>query len=627
MPPKVNDIRKLPATPGQIAELNALLRQTSALARQNNYPLTNILYNTGKQLLPTLLAKEWLRATIVATMSEWFEASSSAYRLAATFSVLTVIPLMIFVYYHLFQQLVTLVTKALPNGFGFSLQTHRAYEMQQQLGSQAQVKALIDDLRQLVSRQQSSNLFYRLLVITIILLPLKDLIQVHNEGEFIYYRQEATSIILGSSSFGAGLMLDRQDNQFAPLLFDRFSIDQQAILFDSWLARRWNAWRSPQQLATFQNHLNTIMGDYGSWQMFKADQTDKLTAIFLLQLNDSIPITVKDFVIECQRLFLLHKIPVYVRSGEQMYVGFGSLSVRTAQKIREQLNQQIHVLTEEKRLIENNLALLNKNLPKGANNLDHWQAKTDVDGTLRTTVYYCNLNDISFTTRDAYRHLLLENLPSEQRQIHNNNNIVTIQSENLELTRYQQQCQILFQRNTTLSNQPFSVVQSEKRKTQHKSNVREQTATQSDAPATPVITSKPIQFRGGVTFFSSRPQDASNKIAYPLHVPYLPEGRACAVMDPAVYPAVKHLASKKVLTNKLESGRVHGYRQGGDGIQIVGQNGKNPLTYQDIHGEYHVAQFKIKHDNLRIFGHRAQRITVDNEIYELYVFDGPKRGH
>lgn len=138
-----------------------------------------------------------------------------------------------------------------------------------------------------------------------------------------------------------------------------------------------------------------------------------------------------------------------------------------------------------------------------------------------------------------------------------------------------------------------------------------------------------IQFSGRIRFFKDEmgQQKKSANFAYPLRVPYLPEGRAYAVIDPQVFSYVDEHVSEEQIVTKLENGRVHGFRQGGEGIQIVGQNKENPPSYNDVHGKSHVASLKIKLGNVRIFGHKAEEIIVDGGPRILYRFNGPARGH
>jgi hypothetical protein len=123
----------------QLAELNALLRETEDLARCRNDPVVGAVFTSLFLLLQRTVSSEALLQVLDSFFIDMF--GQTAAELWLLF--LAAVPAVLYVNYQLYQGVASLISRLFPNGVGYDRTKHRAYEMQVKLGTQKEVAALI----------------------------------------------------------------------------------------------------------------------------------------------------------------------------------------------------------------------------------------------------------------------------------------------------------------------------------------------------------------------------------------------------------------------------------------------------------------------------------------------------
>jgi hypothetical protein len=112
----------------------------------------------------------------------------------------------------------------------------------------------------------------------------------------------------------------------------------------------------------------------------------------------------------------------------------------------------------------------------------------------------------------------------------------------------------------------------------------------------------------------------------PISVPWLPAGRAYAVLDPELFNHLRGHLKPHEIEALLMRGNVEGRHNGrGTGTAIVGSTD----GYQNIHGSnIQAANFKMKFtNNIRVYARQLQETNQNGHRYLLYIFDGIGFGH
>ncbi len=654
--------RNAPPSIEQIAELNALLSRLQQAAYELNLPLANILLSATVDGLRELLLSEAIYSFVHDILSLLLE--ESPFGLVIMFAM---IPCIIYIYYQLFSIADATVQMVFPNGLGFSRQQHPGYAMQKQLGTANEVQALIDDLKLTIAEQQGT---YRYTVLALImqLLPFLSSLTIAS-GKIIF---QPPTIGLTITSFGPAIRLSI-DNDVLPIpsWVGRVIRQQQSIKLGQWLARRWSNLNIPKQLKTLTERLHNISAlvDVSgiAWQSLSDYRYGKESSMLSLKLDRrskvrialgagiSHKVTIENYIIELHRFLLAAKLPVYVMSKDQIIVGFCSISARRAQKLRRLFEDCLHELVQHENKIAETLALLNT-IGESIKLKNIWDCYTSFNREgKRITTFYLNDNKIPAKLRDTYLDVL-DQLTLNKDVIRENEmiSLMSMLSPPDDLpdllaqmtSAYDAVCKpapLIEEENidnnaesdsgltTKLSLVPVSS-NAKQKKPKRRHNTQGSSRGYKCKHNSSGIYPSEVDFGNGFRFFratlkSNTPKPA--KFAYPIRVSYIPRGHAYATIDYGVFPAIKRFVSKQQVLAKLASGKVHGYRQGGDGIQIVGQNRQNPPTYSDVNGQIHHAALEIKFvgPNIRIFGHKNREVVVEGERYVCYRFDGPGFGH
>lgn len=639
-------------TSEQIAQLNALLHETEVLARQVNYSISMIAFSICIEI-----AEEIDLSKFIYTL---FESNKEGLISSAFNFVLATMMLMADFYmrYKIYQAISSIMLSASPNGIGYDWTKHPAYEMQRKLGTSSEISAQIKSLKELNLLQKKSAskwfyfpilfLFLAALTLEIILKkPQKDyaLKQMENNPAIKYLisllRPRPSYYILGH-------IYNKYSNYNLPKQINLFAENLQAM-----------SCLSPDKSHQWQN--KNLSADSKASVLLSLDLQKKQNLEFINQFKKTGSISTENYLIELHRVLLEEKVPVYLASDNQIFVGFFDLTKNNIQRIQKKLTERLERIEQHEIYSNRILDKLNNLQNEIILDKNPWQFYFgfDIHGNPET-YFYINKKNIRPEFFDDYIIALEKSMPAEA-EIKLDENIVTISGIknspfspirlNIQLPENKMNAIPLEkERSSTPISTDFIPTKKSGKKIDHtKQNSQKTTQKKIEKKTASLILStgirethkdkleyypEKINFPGNICFFrkaiENNTEEKPYNFAYPMNIPWLPEGRAYGSVDPRVFLAAATYLTKEEVLRPLENGEVHGasksYHSKAGAVGI--QNSRDP--YQDVNGKIHErSHFKLKYaNNIRIFGHNAGSVTLeDGKQYVHYRFDGPGFGH
>lgn len=626
----------------QIAELNALLRETEVLARELNDPigimLSSLLFYGLRQIL---LLNDIVENIVLAL-------AKSPLGVGA---IVMAFPLVYYFYYRIYQRISEGLLLLYPNGFGYDNVRHPAYEMQYEMGDEETIDAFIKSLHQLIIAQKSNKNEVKYVSRLIsILLPL--ILELNFSRGSITLN--AFTVDIGLTLFGPSIHIKTGTPRLPGFILDTAEA-HQGLTVSKFFYKTWSNYNISKQLKLHQGRLKTLscLSNVLDWKLVKESKDSKELAMFMLKLSvntsvsildhkgNTVQVSKENYIIELHRSLLDAKLPVYVVDESRIYVGFSQLNDKRCHAIKTKLLERLMAIEKLERKSKGALQNLNK-LSAVINVSEKWEYYLDLSSHDEYEIYYyLNTENLPTSSFDSYIITLQQMVAKNYIVV--DDNIITVShvAEVIDscvfssLEHKQLETNKVEQKIVSVKKIPAEVfVKQEKDSEQSKSSKKDKKADEKEdnknVNQCKTIYPEKIYFGRNVCFFRAKSEESkSANFAYPMQVPWLPQGRAYGSLDPNVIDKVKAYLSPRQLLAPLEKGIVigsnksHKTKAGAEGIQ------KTNEPYQNIYGEiFRKSSFKLKYtNNIRIFSHKADEVVINNQRFIHYRFDGPAFGH
>lgn len=646
-----------PASTTQIAILHNLLRESEALSRQINYPVSSGVFAMMITGINNILPEpEAILKILTQDNPVWTIAA------IATFG-----GVFFYSYFKLWKLISNASLAAFPNGIGYTRTPHPAHTMQKKLGSNLEVAKGTNDLQGLIKQQRVTR--NRSLALSVVISAAVSFLTsgikfvLKSDGTYlrIYPAIRTPSYIgLKSTRFGPVINFDFSDEKgiiIEPtglMGFIRTIADaMQSIPVLGRVYNYWSNYNTPKQLKNYAANLNLLPAC--TWSVVAGTEKSKTTALFSLnqsgkkftEFNDSQGrkqrISTKNFLIELHRALLIEGIPVF-RSSDEIYVAYSDSLNKKLQTIKLKFTDSLVRAVHHEKCVDDTLEKLDqlKNVIPRQYDIESWKYYRGLDdkGDLQT-YYYLNLNQLPRKTAQIFTAALLKFIPRDHLKIEDNIITVSMVPDDIKnlVTIVQQLKGSLYPSPSSnpTSNPEQSVTSRDfKEEIDPVTEVQESEAVKGEEKETkaPNVTRKTpvypsvIHFGKGIRFFKEEEDENKHSPgrAYPLLVSRFKEGRAYASIDPRVVQQVSDYVSEEDIINRLRRGKTHSSKKGsknkagGVGIQNTVE------SYTNVYGEkIACASFKLKFaNNVRIFGHMVEE---EDPTYLHCRLDGWSLGH
>ncbi len=639
-------------TADQLIRVHNLLSQFSRLKEQACFPLAHLMLSCGYASMAYVT--QTLTDIVGVSMPEEFLDSSQC--------LLIKIPVFYSVFYFsypLIDRLAKWIAKYAIAPEHTNPTAYQRFVCDKVLVSRLEIQQLIRDLERSIRLYKDYN---RLLTVcnffACFFIPYVAAIDAMGDSTTL----PAASLGLHWNGIGVTLELQPElqpEFSWLPFLMDVVR-KQQSIGMIRYAVGLYHRRQIPTKIAHFIHQLTEISGLVQSaefkWEMLGLEQElDDIRSV-VVKLSLDCPRKSKDLIIRYQsRDIKIHKkkyfyelsrlleqagLRVYAYPWNScLYVVYAPLTAEQQYTIRSELIKEIQAYN----IFHSSVARVLKHLNLIAKNHNEhlWQYEKLPDDK-EAGIFYCDLRQISMyysAIHDDYVELLMQLIPSQDVVVMDK--IVTLKHSidllsKIDEGQFKQAAKTFDQyRFAKMNNNSQQVVEIgggkeslikfkpiKPKKLSSKNNA--------DKKVTPAHYS--IPFQDGITFFSQglTQKNQPNSFAYPINIPYLPEGQAYAHVDPRVYPIVKDYLSPDDIKPRLLRGVVHGAKKGdknkavAEGIKIL----SHPVRYQGVDNAIHTAVLELKFTNgIRIFAHHCETKRDNNKVRTLYKFDGPVYAH
>lgn len=618
-------------TQEEIIELYGLIQQITTSARDVNFPLRFAFTYIASTVIRNLLIHSPIMPVLMDTAEN-------------NLGFLCLLGATIYQRYKLYERASALASYIFPQGVGIKKTLSASLDSQKILTA-AEVRKLLPQLKELVKLQQSRAAKNQYLSLAAsLILPLANAIQwlPTPEGTYVF---SIASFNLGLNIGLWGPYISLVNNESPPLL-PAFVTDmacaQQSASFLKYFYKKYSKRKVEYYKSTFLQSLDRLSGLNHQWQ--KVDNVSRYgkdTAMFSLKIPDQITSFQNELGKRCEvssafYISILHRslldagLSVYILADNFLLVGFGDLTQRTTDKCRKNVLRQLDEIIELEETCRINLTRLNQKIAGAINlKLNAWQPHYEYDSATKhyTLCYFINKKHIPSFMLEDFLIFLKKITPSDCVNEYENSITLTKlpkQIDNLNglIDRLQRnyKAKLAEDSYTAPMVRDSGPLRTPKAKHETKKTVPEDKSTPTQSSAVNIYPPK-IKFKSGYTFFQPALGQKPAKFAYPLHLPWLPEGRAYACIDPKVFKMVEAMLSEKAILAQLEHGSLHSVREG-FGIQTKSE------TYKATDGNYYSSTLQMKFgNNIGIFAHRLQRLNVGGNNYELHEFNGPGYRH
>jgi hypothetical protein len=432
---------------------------------------------------------------------------------------------------------------------------------------------------------------------------------------------------LSVTPFGLALAVNTSTASGLPHVVATIGARQQALQNSRWIYRCWADYDPPKQLKTFAMRLRKLSCLELAWQIGPGHDGARLSAIAFLSFDPRNPnlefddkkISKQNYLTELHRILLENNLPVCLVTGEQIYVGFTGLSERRCRRISMELRKRILRVANAENESEKVLVQLNRLTgAMGLRDVCGYYFAVD-EHSIPETYYYIDVRYLPEKySNDFYEALqrFVPDLPlsSENTAITFGHAHINQGELNGAIRQFQQQVTLVEQKVV----EEWQPVPSRR---QRKTPASDKGKTKVKAAAPTART----DFGNAVAFFKFPPDEQ----AYPLHAPWLPEGRACASLDPKVLGKVEGYLTEEDVLSRLDVGFVHGaHASAKSKAGVVGIQTTNE-PYKSTDDKCYTSSLKLKFsNNVRIFGRQERQGTDDKGNHLVhYRFDGAGFGH
>lgn len=647
----------------QLAELHAQIRENEQLSAQLNLPFSGLLFSLAMATTQQFenSAKRWFFQT--SSLTSHFLGLSETVPNIMLFGVTVAVSYVAM--HYLYQACCFSLSKILPNGMGYGRTQHPAYTMRYQLGGSQQVQKFIGELKQLNEQKRQSRkklAWFNLAFIA--LASTAASIQIKQTEQYAIDAGTIKKIVV--TAIGFVPMLIFQFSPLGPQVFFESTIPKlnfvsewsaflQNVVFLQFINRWWQNRHLADHQKQFVKKLSALGGltSSTSWE-YTAGNTSLDASLFLLDLQHQRGdnITYKDaaggahaikkehYITELHRVLLEEGLPVYVSQNKELYIGFHQFSFSLWQRVLNTFSMQDQFQRVQKKLMHRlaSVGEYEQRAEKVCDQLnqlaqiidlgrDQWDYYLHIENDAVTTVFYSHLPSVKNELIDAYReslsHLSSCAFTCEDR---------LLKIEGLpESDDFSEQKQLLLEIHQELQRASVKrpaassvVIDDSGAAASHpiRQRKRHQTGKAADAVQAKSAEKEVIPFgRFGLFRVAG---DGAEQQCFPLHVPWLQEGRAFAAVNSAALEAFPGQQDR--LLNILKRGMVRGVRATQRGDSRVGIQTTHD-RYVDVDGKQHSSDMKIKDagSNVRIFGRRIEDAGPHGEV--LYYFDGPALGH
>ena len=644
MPPSDHSIAKTLPASAKIATLHALVTKSKNLAHQLNYTPAIIIY--AFFCAPFLTPTSFLARTLSALIARVFRSYDFDLESTNKFTFLSIAPLIMYLTYKLFSLLVIGLDYLFPKGI-FLVLEDTSYQLTQKLSTQSEVVMQTKLLKECIEMQVFCQNTIRKIFLTVDLIinPLIDVIITTYLLERPFHF-DLSRYNLRFPALGPRITYQRSfipEHSATGLILS----DLQGVHTLNALYCLWDNYHTAGQLEKYARRLQSLTGQ-NKWTYTPSQE--KNGALFSLTIKSAevsatpyIKISKLLYFTELQRIFLQANIPVYCIGEQEIYVGFSSKDMTT---LKEKFLTRLKTLA----CYEKESVIIFDYLNKLAQEIDEtlsWDRYTSYNEQQTEIYYFLDGACIPLPIKETLLAALESSTPEAKKNIFVEDAIIKIKHSNpdaLDQNTLRKSCQQLSQarHHFFLASQKPSAASAASHdvSTQHAKLTRRkiEAAAETAEPSVLLpVAPKCFVYPETIFFAKAGRKRVYNKtvgsadfdIVFPLHVCFLPEGKAYGTVHPAVFAWAATYVSRAQIISCLESGHVHGAKAadktktGGHGIKIAADNPE----YQDVEGKTHTSSYIIKIDNVRIFGHKSETVKAKNETYELYQFDGPAYGH
>lgn len=632
---------QLPSTM-QVAKLHAHLNETKNLAHKLNLPITAVIWNMIFYAMRAALDHDWLLPTLQQLIDDYSPFEDR--QIGALALCLPMMGMLGFAYYQLWQAIANRVDALLPNGVGFSLTKHKAYDASVRFGSGHKVNEHISDLQTLNARQRE-----RLKINAWPMYILSFAVPVL--GACHYTAPGRFSFSLGSISLNGlfpHIAINLPQGSWVPSELRNILGQLQGIQNLEWLGNKWSNRNIGEQFNAHAKKLAHISNVFVPWTVNTTAAKTKSGVIYALDLSGSANVNITSaegkvcklpttlYLNELYRLLLDEKFPVYICQDNRLYVGYCDVAKRSVQRMRQELARRLNIFVEQQSNEDKILAYLNR-LNSKVEFRSEWSSRLDYNGKGDVENYfYINLTGLDLAVQANYFDVLNQLVP--QGCLEKDGNILSLRrvicadnvAESLENSMQVRQ-------PTTPSQTLFRTVVSPLRRRHQTRAVpqpkepKEHKEVARSEPKKPLV----IKFSNSVCHYSDTAllnNLALGKRAYAMDVPWLPAGRAYASFDERLTASLPEYLSPENIIARLEVGMVRGStRNQGTKAGTVGIQATTEPFY-DIDGEFRSrSSFKMKFagpgKNWRFFACRQEDVRIDGEHRVHFRFTGCGPGH
>ncbi len=542
-----------------------------------------------------------------------------------------------FMWYKLWQLSCTLSLKKFPNGIGFDKQDRTFRALQRKIRSKDDAEELIAALRKLIPKQRTRKnhgIMMGLAACTILIMSLSTAYK------------EFGAVDLASNRFGIFIgpgMNFEKVTPFEIFLIHVISTMQQFMIYQP-LYSAWSNYNTPKQLENYRKRLRKLSDFNHEWQLLTESSkkhSTKNNALFKLNLSENgyidsglIRLSTSQFMVELHRILLEENIPVFM-SDNQLYVGYCEINEKSMKRIKRNLETNLLAASHYENQSKQIIAKLNtiSSFLKEKTTWDVYRALTS-DGQLEE-YYYCDLTSL----RKTFRGPFCEALSNIAAKVDVDENIVRLDHVS-DMPENYSSAKTNFKSAVDAiqlqSDRIHQITPADAPKTKTKNKSKDEPVLDEKTPTNNALEMYPesVSFSHGVQFSRNQLENPTQynedfTHAWPLHVPYLPEGRAYLSVEPAMAEEVKPYLTTTRILSRLQVGTVHGASKsdhskvGTVGIQTTDE------AYQTVHGEHiEAATFRQKDGNIRMFAHRVETVVNENgKKYDHYRLDGWRFGH
>lgn len=662
--------KPLPPTTSQIVKLHGLVNETREMAQEVNTPLNSLIFASIYSLRPEKKIINISVAILAICLNKMFsipgEEVFAGHKLprSAIISYILLFPMIYLTWYKVWQLSRSLLLKQFPNGIDFDKEDRTFRALQKKFHSREELDSLMIELQKFIARQYTHKnvaIIFSLILCIALGTPFYINRSVNLNADVLGF-YISPSINLNSKNI----------TFFEAFLLGMISAIQRPLVYSP-LYSLWSNFDVSGKLENYRKHLNSLTDFDLEWKLLSVSKTEKISkhnAIFELDIsedtvkNNLIKLSASQFIIEFHRVLMKKNIPAFISdnklsvaySGMYYYFGYSRicginlsdyciLNNRTSKQIKKALQKNLesasHFENQTDDVIEKLYGifpLFKKNKIMEWLNWDAYRAPDDKGHP--EEYYFSSLISLPPVYREPY----LASLSKIAKNVTIDGDIVTLSHVSDDPADYNAAKNLLKEKialiqqasdnQHMMTQAPDSKIKQKKPKLNQPESDEEKLKTTNKLST---IYPTSIQFSDGVTFsseqieqkhFDTYQEDVTR--AWPLHVSWIPEGRAYISIDPDVIAEVSPYLTTARIMSRLQTGTVHGtHKSDKTKVGAVGIQSTNE-AYTTIHGKkVTAATFKAQDDNFRLFARCVEKNVIgsDGKPHDHYRIDGFGLGH